>query len=333
MRALLVCLLVCTGCVSSLPEIRSLQNTLRERIHEAKYLGAMECAPQRLAEAQLAFRFGSLEIDQGDMARAQAHLEQGLESAGHALDLGPRCLARGADNLDWSVDPWDDADGDAVKDADDRCPASAEDQDGFQDGDGCPESDNDLDGVDDPVDLCPDQPEDQDGWLDEDGCPDPDNDGDLIADLEDGCPDQAETPNGFEDGDGCPDVNAELVDVRANALHFAEKIHFVERSPILLPQSFLPLREAARVLIASPSARIRIDVHTDNLGDVGELLELSHSRAVSVLEFLAQEGVERTRLTVQGFGGETPVDTNRTEIGRAANNRVVLSVLSGALKI
>ncbi|AUX27678.1 hypothetical protein SOCEGT47_082760 [Sorangium cellulosum] len=67
-----------------------------------------------------------------------------------------------------------DADGDGVPDEIDQCGELAEDRDGFQDDDGCPEGDNDEDGVFDDEDRCPAQQEDEDGVQDEDGCPDPD---------------------------------------------------------------------------------------------------------------------------------------------------------------
>ncbi len=98
-----------------------------------------------------------------------------------------------------------DNDGDGIYDAVDKCPNVAEDKDGFQDQDGCPDLDNDNDGIPDLQDKCPNEPEDKDGFEDYDGCPDIDNDKDGIPDLQDKCPNQAEDKDGFEDADGCPD--------------------------------------------------------------------------------------------------------------------------------
>ncbi len=131
-----------------------------------------------------------------------------------------------------------DADHDGVEDARDQCPELAEDVDGFEDADGCPDFDNDGDGVPDQDDKCPKELEDSDGFQDEDGCPDPDNDADGIPDKLDACPGEAgvgdpdaklngcpfrdrdrdgivdardrcptrpEDKDGFEDDDGCPD--------------------------------------------------------------------------------------------------------------------------------
>jgi OOP family OmpA-OmpF porin len=131
---------------------------------------------------------------------------------------------------------FEDEDHDGIEDDADECPELAEDRDGFEDGDGCPDWDDDEDGVGDDQDRCPGQLEDADDFQDEDGCPDPDNDGDGIDDERDkcpnhkgqagarepgcpvgdfdedgvpddrdGCPEQMEDKDGFEDDDGCPD--------------------------------------------------------------------------------------------------------------------------------
>lgn len=115
--------------------------------------------------------------------------------------------------------PRQDADKDGVVRALDRCPDGAEDFDGFQDEDGCPEPDNDNDGLLDADDQCPNLPEDFDGFEDEDGCPDPDNDQDGIADADDACPmvfgviELKGCPEEDKDGDGIPDHRDQCPDV------------------------------------------------------------------------------------------------------------------------
>ena len=107
--------------------------------------------------------------------------------------------------LRWAPD-FRDMDKDGVADRSDECPAQAEDVDGFQDSDGCPDPDNDGDLIIDARDRCPMEAEDRDTFEDEDGCPEKDNDKDGIDDLHDHCPLKPETKNGFKDEDGCPDV-------------------------------------------------------------------------------------------------------------------------------
>ena len=111
----------------------------------------------------------------------------------------------GFQDLDGCPDP--DNDGDGVPDDDDACPELAEDRNEYEDEDGCPDAHDDADGdrVYDVMDQCLHEPEDHDGYRDFDGCPDPDNDGDGVADGADRCPQEREDPDGFQDGDGCPD--------------------------------------------------------------------------------------------------------------------------------
>lgn len=103
-----------------------------------------------------------------------------------------------------------DNDHDAIPDSLDKCPNAAEDFDDYEDGDGCPELDNDQDAVADTVDRCPNEPEDKDGFNDFNGCPDYDNDNDGIPDSTDKCPMLPEDKDGFEDIDGCIDIDNDL---------------------------------------------------------------------------------------------------------------------------
>jgi OOP family OmpA-OmpF porin len=104
--------------------------------------------------------------------------------------------------------PEADNDNDGIADQDDKCPLEAETKNGFEDEDGCPDKvirDSDGDGVTDDLDKCPNEAEDRDGFQDQDGCPEADNDGDGILDVDDLCPNEAEDKDNFEDQDGCPE--------------------------------------------------------------------------------------------------------------------------------
>jgi OmpA-OmpF porin, OOP family len=106
-------------------------------------------------------------------------------------------------SVGWAPDTRD-TDGDGVPNNRDRCAVAAEDPDGYDDRDGCPDDDNDGDRRDDANDKCSTQAEDFDGYEDDDGCPELDNDGDGIKDLEDTCPIDAEDKKAPFDKDGCP---------------------------------------------------------------------------------------------------------------------------------
>jgi outer membrane protein OmpA-like peptidoglycan-associated protein len=153
----------------------------------------------------------------------------GRDSDGDGIvDRDDQCPERAEDkdgfqDQDGCPDPDNDRDG--IPDARDRCRDKAEDKDGVQDDDGCPDLDDDGDGVPDVDDRCRDKPEDKDGFEDQDGCPDPDNDGDGILDANDRCPNGAEDKDGFRDDDGCPDPDNDgdgIEDVRDRCPDAAE---------------------------------------------------------------------------------------------------------------
>lgn len=106
-----------------------------------------------------------------------------------------------------------DNDSDGVPDKEDRCPKEVEDLDDFQDEDGCIEADNDRDGILDEVDYCPETFGVRSAQAEANGCPVLDRDSDGIMDDKDSCPDETEDRDGFNDGDGCPDPDNDRDDV------------------------------------------------------------------------------------------------------------------------
>jgi outer membrane protein OmpA-like peptidoglycan-associated protein len=90
--------------------------------------------------------------------------------------------------------------------------------------------------------------------------------------------------------------------------------------------TFSMLSEIAEFLIEQPNLVIRINGHTDNVGDPSLSKELSLQRAASVRNFLISNGVNPEKLRVSGWGGTKPVASNATEAGRSKNRRVELSV-------
>ena len=221
-----------------------------------------------------------------------------------------------------------DSDGDGLSDDIDKCPFEAEDMDGFEDDDGCPEEgpigDSDGDGLLDNVDQCPTEAEDMDGFQDEDGCPDLDNDGDGIADAADQCPNDPETRNGFQDTDGCPDELPEEVKRYTGTI---QGIRFANNSDRILPPSFPVLDKAVAVLQEFPELRVEISGHSDNVGVREKNIDLSQRRAAAVRAYLVSKGVDESRLTSAGHGPDKPIADNKTAAGKAQNRRVEFNLI------
>ena len=177
--------------------------------------------------------------------------------------------------------------------------------------------DSDHDGIINGKDRCPDAAEDYDGFEDDDGCPEADNDHDGVLDDDDECPDQA----GPRSNDGCPTRG--VVVWRHGRLVIFGKVHFETGSARIQKRSDELLVQIAAMVKEHPEVgRVRIEGYTDNVGPPDMNLRLSRERADSVRERLIAHGVPRARLETQGFGESHPAAPNRTRAGRAKNRRV-----------
>ncbi len=227
--------------------------------------------------------------------------------------------------------PDPDNDNDTVLDASDQCPTDAEDADGFKDDDGCPDPDNDGDGIADGTDQCPAEAEDADSFEDENGCPDPDNDGDGVLDAADTCPDKMETKNGYQDGDGCPD---EVPAALAKFTGVIKGINFKTGSAEILKTSNKILDKAVKVMQDYPDIKLEIQGHTDDVGDDAANLELSQKRAESVKAYFEAKGVPADRVTAKGYGETAPsapidgLKGGKLKAAQAKNRRVEFKLLS-----
>jgi outer membrane protein OmpA-like peptidoglycan-associated protein len=74
--------------------------------------------------------------------------------------------------------------------------------------------------------------------------------------------------------------------------------------------------------------RTVVDVygHTDSTGSDAHNNDLSQRRALSVANYLSQQGVDSRRFAVTGFGSTRPIATNGTAEGRALNRRVEIQL-------
>jgi OOP family OmpA-OmpF porin len=215
--------------------------------------------------------------------------------------------------------PEEDNDADGIPDVNDKCPEKVETKNGIDDEDGCPEEDGDGDGLVGSKDACPTEAEDKDNYQDEDGCPDLDNDGDGIPDANDKCPDEPETKNGFADDDGCRDEIPVEVKKFTGVI---QGINFKKNSAEILKDSNKVLDRAAKVLNDNPSVRVEIQGHTDDTGARDRNILLSEQRAASVKAYLVNAGVAEGRLTTVGYGPNKPIDPAATRAARAKNRRV-----------
>ncbi|MBU1700811.1 MAG: PorV/PorQ family protein [Candidatus Eisenbacteria bacterium] len=292
------------GAEASVPLSEDIGAALRLGADDGKFAGG------------IGFRLNFLEIDYAYINEPQNFLDENHRISA-TLKFGDPCDTWGA-GYGGGVR---DRDGDGIADANDGCPDLAEDMDGFEDTDGCPDSDNDGDGIADIYDDCPNMAEDFDGFRDEDGCADLDNDGDGILDADDTCPGVAEVFNNFQDTDGCPDEKPiEFPRAYINFKFGTAEISHADPIPVL--------NDVIRIMNENPEIRVKITGHTDNIGSDEYNTALSLRRAEAVKAYLVERGIDAGRFVTEGKGESVPVDTNDTDDGRARNRRIEFEVAS-----
>jgi chemotaxis protein MotB len=108
----------------------------------------------------------------------------------------------------------------------------------------------------------------------------------------------------------------------AVVLRIDEAVLFVTGSSQLQDEADPVLRQVAEMIKPLP-LNLKIEGHTDDIGNEINNWNLSVDRAVSVLRFFAtNELVEVTRMSATGYGSTKPLFPNNSERERALNRRV-----------
>jgi outer membrane protein OmpA-like peptidoglycan-associated protein len=105
---------------------------------------------------------------------------------------------------------------------------------------------------------------------------------------------------------------------------YVDGLNFETSSAALSGTEPESLKAIATTLLAHPSAEVRVEGYTDNVGGADFNRTLSEQRAQWVRRALIDRGVGPERLTAIGYGMDRPVASNDTEDGRAMNRRVEL---------
>lgn len=197
------------------------------------------------------------------------------------------------------------------------------------------ERDRDGDGVSDSVDACPDWPGPKSAEPSENGCPrdervpDEDTDGDGIWDRDDACPVAKGVATSDPMTNGCPEGEPrKLAVVTAHEIKIGDQVRFATNSAELVPESDTVLEAVRMLLVDHPEiVRVRVEGHTDDVGDPGYNDVLSERRATSVTTWLVTRGIHASRLESVGKGAREPLERSGSDEARAKNRRVVFVVV------
>jgi outer membrane protein OmpA-like peptidoglycan-associated protein len=108
----------------------------------------------------------------------------------------------------------------------------------------------------------------------------------------------------------------------------ADDLQFENATATLTAESATATSRLATVLKAFSTAKLKIEGHTDNIGDAAANKKESQQRATAVKDALVKGGVPADRVVAEGAGPDRPIASNDTEEGRARNRRIELSIVS-----
>ncbi len=131
----------------------------------------------------------------------------------------------------------------------------------------------------------------------------------------------------------------ELQELRGRTtVKMKDKILFASGSATIGPDGRAALRKLADALRGMQGKSLRVEGHTDNVptgtsSPFASNWELSAARALAVVHFLQDAGIDPTRISGAGYAEYQPIAPNDTPEGRSQNRRIeiVLAPIEGAV--
>ncbi|HXW59909.1 MAG TPA: OmpA family protein, partial [Myxococcota bacterium] len=120
---------------------------------------------------------------------------------------------------------------------------------------------------------------------------------------------------------------AEVVKRGNDIIIRAYGFYFPSGKADLQPRNFSLLNKIVTAILKFPKSDIEVEGHTDSLGSKSLNMHLSEQRAKNIADFLVKlAGINASRVSSVGVGGERPIASNKTEEGRALNRRIEIII-------
>ena len=107
-----------------------------------------------------------------------------------------------------------------------------------------------------------------------------------------------------------------------------KNIYFEMSKSDLLAASYAELDQLVAMMTSNPAMNIRLEGHTDIIGDHDKNLQLSQDRVVACQRYLIQKGIDADRIQTVGYGDTRPITTKGTDEDRKINRRVEFVILT-----
>lgn len=122
--------------------------------------------------------------------------------------------------------------------------------------------------------------------------------------------------------------NIELTPLAVGDKIELKNIYFEMSKSDLLSASFAELNQVVTMMQDNPRLTIRLEGHTDIIGDPEKNRQLSRDRVWACRDYLVKQGIDRARIETVGYGDTRPLVTRGTDEDRKVNRRVEFSILT-----
>jgi outer membrane protein OmpA-like peptidoglycan-associated protein len=133
---------------------------------------------------------------------------------------------------------------------------------------------------------------------------------------------------GYEDAKLYTTRRETLKDLPLNKYFTIDNIEFESNKWQVTDESKDKLEILVLLLKEFKGVNLLINAHTDATGPERDNYILSEKRAKSIADYLAESGIDVSRMESRGYGEEQPKYTNETKEGRAKNRRVEFKLVS-----
>ena len=121
-------------------------------------------------------------------------------------------------------------------------------------------------------------------------------------------------------------IDLSLTKIQKGTRKELSNINFLRSSTQVTDESLPYLNDLLHLFKGDKSLGVIIEGHTDNSGDYRQNIKLSKERALVIKKFLTDNGVDKNKIKVKGYGPSKPRYSNNSEASKIKNRRVEIYI-------